>query len=127
MNEPVRVGLIGSAIQASRSPALHMEEARQQGFHLTYTLLDLDEAPEGEAALERLLLEAEHSGFAGVNITHPCKQRVIPYLHELSDDVRALGAVNTVVFREGRRFGHNTDWWGFAEGFRRGMPDASMN
>jgi len=44
-------------------------------------------------------------------------------LDDLSDDARALGAVNTVVFRDGKRIGHNTDWWGFAESFRRGLPD----
>ena len=63
-------------------------------------------------------------GFAGLNITHPCKQAVIPLLHELSPDAQALGAVNTVVLRDGKRVGHNTDWWGFAENFRRGLPDA---
>jgi shikimate dehydrogenase len=52
---------------------------------------------------------------------------VIPLLHELSDDARALGAVNTVVLRGGRRIGHNTDWSGFAEGFRRGLPDAKRD
>jgi shikimate dehydrogenase len=47
---------------------------------------------------------------------------VIPLLHDLSPDARALGAVNTVVLRDGRRIGHNTDCSGFAEGFRRGLP-----
>jgi shikimate dehydrogenase len=61
-----------------------------------------------------------------VNITHPVKQLVIPLLHELSEEARALGAVNTVVFKAGRRVGHNTDWFGFAEGFRRGLPGASL-
>jgi shikimate dehydrogenase len=49
---------------------------------------------------------------------------VVPLLDELSPDARALGAVNTVVLREGRRIGHNTDCSGFAESFRRGLPDA---
>jgi shikimate dehydrogenase len=63
-------------------------------------------------------------GFDGLNVTHPCKQAIIPLLHELSEDARALGAVNTVALRGGRRVGHNTDWWGFAESFRRNLPDA---
>jgi shikimate dehydrogenase len=63
-------------------------------------------------------------GFAGVNVTYPCKQSVIPLLHELSPDAAALGAVNTVLFRDGHRIGHNTDWWGFAESFRHELPDA---
>jgi shikimate dehydrogenase len=48
---------------------------------------------------------------------------VVPLLHELSPDAAALGAVNTVVLRDGRRIGHNTDCSGFAEAFRRGLPD----
>jgi shikimate dehydrogenase len=119
-------GLVGASIQASRSPWLHMEEARALGLALTYTLFDLELQPEGNGALARLLDEAEARGFLGVNITHPVKQLVIPLLHELSDDARALGAVNTVVFKAGRRIGHNTDWFGFAEGFRRGLPGAAL-
>jgi shikimate dehydrogenase len=73
-----------------------------------------------------LLSSAERVGFAGLNITHPCKQAVLPLLTDLSEDARALGAVNTVVLREGRRSGHNTDWLGFAAGFRQGLPGASV-
>jgi shikimate dehydrogenase len=72
------------------------------------------------------LTAAERLGFAGLNITHPCKQAVIPYLHELSPDARALGAVNTVLLRDGRRVGCNTDWYGFAENFRRGLPNVPL-
>ncbi len=123
----IHTGLIGSGIQASGSPRLHMEEARQLGLSLQYELLDLDQAPEREGALERLLLAAEQRGFAGVNITYPCKQRVIQYLHGLSDDARALGAVNTVVFSSGKRIGYNTDWRGFAAGFRLGLPGVKLD
>src|SRR6478752_10221076 len=62
-------------------------------------------------------------GLDGLNITYPCKQTVIPLLDELSEDARNLGAVNTVVLKDGRRVGHNTDWWGFAESFRRELAD----
>jgi shikimate dehydrogenase len=73
--------------------------------------------------LPRLIDSAELLGFAGLNITHPCKQAVIPLLHELSEDARAIGAVNTVRFANGRRLGFNTDAQGFAESFQRGLPD----
>ncbi len=52
---------------------------------------------------------------------------MIPLLDELSPDAQALGAVNTVVLRDGRRRGENTDWWGFAEAFRRNMADAALD
>lgn len=119
----VLVGLIGQGIQASRSPALHEHEGAAQGLRLVYRLIDLDRLGLGLEALPELLTAAERLGFSGLNITFPAKQAVIPLLHELSADARALGAVNTVVLREGRRIGHNTDCSGFAEAFRRGLPD----
>jgi shikimate dehydrogenase len=122
----ILVGLIGLGIGASGSPALHMEEAAALGLNLRYTLFDLDHEPGGAAALERLLKQARQAGYAGVNITHPCKQQVIALLDELSEDARALGAVNTVVFGANRCVGHNTDWWGFAEGFRRGLSGVGL-
>lgn len=120
------VGLIGAGIQASRSPALHEHEAAAQGLRYWYRLIDLDTPALGAATLADLVTAAERMGFAGLNITHPMKQAVIPLLTDLSDDAHALGAVNTVVFRNGRRIGHNTDWWGFAESFRRGLAGAGI-
>jgi shikimate dehydrogenase len=120
----VLTGLIGKGIGASRSPALHEREGAEQGLRLVYRLIDLDVLRLGPEALPELLLAASRLGFAGVNITFPCKQAVIPFLDELSTDAAALGAVNTVVLKDGRRIGHNTDCSGFAEGFRRGLPDA---
>lgn len=120
------LGLIGSGIQASRTPAMHEREAAEHGLTCLYQLIDLDEAGRGPGALAELLSAAERVGFAGVNITHPCKQAVLSLLTDLSDDARALGAVNTVVLRGGRRWGHNTDWLGFAAGFRQGLQGAAI-
>lgn len=127
MHPPVLVGLIGEGIQASRSPLLHEAEARAAGLRYFYHLIDLQKLDIASDALPLLLDAAQLLGFAGVNVTHPCKQSVIPFLDELSEAAQAIGAVNTVVFSEGRRIGHNTDWWGFAESFKRGLADASLN
>ncbi|CAH0282733.1 shikimate dehydrogenase [Roseomonas sp. CECT 9278] len=123
----VLAGLIGAGIQASRTPALHEREGAEQGLRLIYRIIDLDPLRVGVEALPDLLTAAERMGFAGLNITYPCKQAVIALLHELSPDARALGAVNTVVLRDGRRIGHNTDGSGFAEGFRRGLPGVARS
>lgn len=122
----VRVGLIGAGIQASRSPALHRAEGAANGLDLSYRLFDLDRHAAGADALPDLLAAAEAEGYAGLNITHPCKQRVLDHLDTLSEEARALGAVNTVLFRDGGRIGHNTDWWGFWQSMRRGLPDAAL-
>lgn len=119
------MGLIGAGIQASRSPAMHMEEASALGMRLQYELFDLDRLG-GAGALEELLRQCEQDGFAGVNITHPCKQAVLAHLQELSAEARLIGAVNTVLFAQGRRIGHNTDWIGFAEALRRGLANAPL-
>jgi shikimate dehydrogenase len=122
-----RVGLIGRGIQESKSPAMHRAEAAAQGFDLTYELLDLDQRGLENAGLVQLLEEAEARGFAGLNITYPCKQAVIPLLDKLSEEAQTIGAVNTVQFLEGRRIGYNTDAWGFEESFRRSMPGAALD
>ncbi|AZO22484.1 shikimate dehydrogenase [Mesorhizobium sp. M1E.F.Ca.ET.045.02.1.1] len=121
------VGLIGADIQMSKSPALHEMEGRRQGLDYRYELLDFAERGLPASALPDLLDEEEQRGFAGSNITHPCKQTVIAHLNRLSEDAEMLGAVNTVVFRNGERIGHNTDWYGFYENFQRGLPDVAKS
>lgn len=121
------IGLIGTGIQSSRAPFMHETEAEAQGLRLIYKLIDLDLLGLGNDALPDLLTAAERMGFNALNITHPCKQAVVPLLHELSDDARSLGAVNTIQLRNGRRIGHNTDWFGFAENLRRTLPDVAMD
>jgi shikimate dehydrogenase len=120
------LGLIGSGILQSRSPALHQGAADDLGGMAIYRLLDLEALGLGMEALAELLVNAERFGFAGLNITFPCKQAVIPHLGALSPEAEALGAVNTVVFRDGRRIGHNTDWFGYAEALRRELPKADL-
>lgn len=120
-------GLIGYGIQGSLTPAMHEQEGAAQGLRYVYRRIDLQALGLGVEALPELLTAVERTGFNGLNITFPCKQAIIPLLHELSDDAAALGAVNTVVLRDGRRIGHNTDASGFAEGFRRGLPDVALD
>ena len=120
------LGLVGAGIQGSLSPRLHEEEARQQGLQLHYQLIDLDRTGASPDDLPLLLNAARTMGFAGLNITYPCKQAILPWLDELSDEARAIGAVNTVVLRDGRCVGHNTDCSGWTWGFQRQLPDADL-
>ncbi|GAA3002192.1 shikimate dehydrogenase [Streptosporangium longisporum] len=116
-------GLIGSGIGPSFSPPLHEREAAHHGLRYVYRLLDTDVLGTDVGDLVRT---ARRFGYDGLNITHPCKQAVIPHLDGLSADARTLGAVNTVVFEKDRAIGHNTDWTGFRESFTRGLPDAPI-
>ena len=123
----VVVGLIGRGIQASKTPFMHEREGARVGIPYTYVLIDFDALGLGDDDLGAMLEQAERLGFAGVNVTHPFKQSVIAHLGALSPEAAAIGAVNTVVFAGGRRTGHNTDCWGFAESFREGLAGVPMD
>lgn len=114
-------GLIGNGIGASRSPWLHEREADAQGVRLVYALYDLAGSGASDLPLAALLEAAKLTGFAGLNVTHPYKQRVMRFLDELSDEASRIGAVNTIQIVDGRTTGYNTDYLGFAEGLRRGL------
>ncbi|MER6348060.1 shikimate dehydrogenase [Streptomyces sp. NPDC001595] len=120
------VGLIGSGIGPSLSPALHQREADRQGLRYLYRLIDIDTLGAPPEAVGDLVRAARDLGFDGLNITHPCKQLVLGHLDDLAPQAEALGAVNTVVFEDGRAVGHNTDVTGFAASFARGLPDAPL-
>jgi shikimate dehydrogenase len=120
------LGLVGAGIQRSMSPAMHEEEGHHHGLRVHYQLIDLDAAGVGPEVLPELMRVVRVMGFAGLNITYPCKQSIIPLLDSLSEEARAIGAVNTVV-REGERLvGHNTDGSGWSWGFRRALPKADL-
>ncbi|HWC83131.1 MAG TPA: shikimate dehydrogenase [Pseudonocardiaceae bacterium] len=121
------VGLIGSGIAPSLTPALHEREADELGLRYLYRRLDIDALGLPPTAVGDLLSAARLTGYRGLNITHPCKQLVLPFLDELSAEARALGAVNTVVFEADAIIGHNTDAPGFAAGLRRGLPGVRMD
>ncbi len=126
-DDKLLVGLIGAGIQRSLSPAMHEEEARHHGLRLHYQLIDLDAAPRRPPELPALLSAIQAIGFGGVNVTFPCKQAIVPLLDALSPDAQAMGAVNTVVIRDGRMVGHNTDGSGWTWGFRRSLPGADLS
>jgi len=126
-NNRFQVGLVGAGIQHSSSPSMHVDEGKALGLQISYELLDFDLIQGGAERLPALLDQAEQRGFSGLNITYPSKQAVIPLLDELAPEARALHSVNTVLFRGGKRIGHNTDWWGFAESFKRDMSDVKTD
>ena len=92
------VGLIGTNIGQSLSPFLHEDAFAAAGVIGHYHLMDVS-VLQGRR-LEDLLAAARTAGFAGVNVTHPFKEAVIPLLDTVSAEAREIGAVNTVVFVE---------------------------
>lgn len=122
----VRIGLLGRGIGSSLSPIMHRTEGRRLGLDYCYDLVDFDRLGLEDADLGAVLRRAQSLGFAGLNITYPFKQAIVPLLDGLSPEADAIGAVNTVVLREGSRLGHNTDCWGFAQSLRLGLGHVAL-
>lgn len=93
-------GLLGRKLGHSYSPQIHA----LLGTY-SYRLMELEPEAVGP------FLKA--GAFTGLNVTIPYKKTVIPYLDALSPEAKRLGAVNTILRREGRLIGHNTDYFGF--------------
>jgi shikimate dehydrogenase len=120
----VLVGLVGEGIGRSLTPTLHEREADRRGLRLLYTIIDSGERSVQASNLSELLRWAADLGYRGLNVTHPFKQEILPLLDQLSSEARAVGAVNTIVFDDGRSTGYNTDWSGFIRGYERDFADA---
>ena len=117
----VTIGLVGRGIGASLSPLMHEHEGLRLGLDYRYHLIDFDRLGLGDENLGAVLDEARLLGFAGLNVTYPFKQAILPLLDAIGPDAAAIGAVNTVVFGDTGTMGHNTDCWGFARSFREGL------
>ena len=122
----VLAGLIGRGILESRTPWMHECEAEAQGLRMVYSLIDFSDRGWADADLGAALDAAQRIGFAGLNVTFPFKQAVVPLLDELSPQAAAIGAVNTIAFRQGRRIGYNTDVSGFAAAFLDKLDGAAL-
>jgi shikimate dehydrogenase len=105
-------GLIGAPIAQSASPAMHERAAEALGIRGHYQLIEV--AGADATGLGMMLEGVRRLGFAGVNVTYPYKEAVVPLLDELAPGAAAMGAVNTIVVRGSRLIGHNTDTTGFA-------------
>lgn len=123
----ILAGLVGSGIGLSRTPAMHEAEGAANGIRYVYRLFDIDRIGRSALTIGDMVKSAENCGFSGLNVTYPFKLEVMEHLDDLSENAHAVGAVNTVVFRDGKRIGHNTDLWGFAESFRQTMSGAAVD
>jgi shikimate dehydrogenase len=113
-------GLIGSAVSHSFSKQYFDEKFFREGLRdHRYELFQLNDISE----LEDLIKNTK--GLAGLNVTLPYKEKVIPYLDELSPDSKKIGAVNVIQFKDGKRYGYNTDADAFCETLDRWLPQKS--
>jgi shikimate dehydrogenase len=123
----ILVGLIGQGVKPSLTPEMHEREALRQGLRYVYKTIDLDNDQTDPTHLRQLLAYAIRLGFDGLNVTHPVKQAMVPLVDEVTPNVAAIGALNTVVIADGRTVGHNTDITGFDAAFRAGLGDVRLD
>lgn len=111
----MKAALIGEKTSGSLTPKLHEQEAKAQGFAYSYDRIDPSETHPDLKNVSDCLEWAEARGLAGVNVTFPFKNDAVACVDELSPTAKKLASVNTVVFHDGRRIGHNTDHSGFSK------------
>ncbi len=112
---PQRLGIIGHPIGHSISPVFQQAALDDIGFDGTYQAWDVAQEDVGN-----FVQGLREPGTLGINVTVPHKEAVIPFLDEVDDWASTAGAVNTIVNREGRLTGHNTDGIGFLRALREG-------
>lgn len=119
---PIRLGLIGDNIAKSQSPRLHRLAGAQNGRRVTYDQLVPAELGKD---FDALFADVAAADYRGVNVTYPYKERAAAKVIVEDPLVRAIGAVNTVVFDDGGPHGFNTDYSGFMAAYRRVRGDAA--
>jgi shikimate dehydrogenase len=123
----LQAGLIGRGIGSSRSPRIHEAEAAALGTSMNYRLIDFTALELDDAELAQIVRKHNDLGHTGSNVTFPFKQAVMSSCDTLSDAATILGAVNTLVFRDGRVRGENTDWVGFTWLIEREIGSVAAN
>jgi shikimate dehydrogenase len=98
-------GILGRPVAHSLSPAMHNAAFRHLGVNAIYVAFPVTDLCKAVAGIKGL-------GIGGVSVTIPFKEEIIPLLDELDSRAAEIGAVNTVVTRNGRLTGYNTDWLG---------------
>ena len=98
-------GILGRPVTHSLSPAMHNAAFAYLGINAVYVPFPVTDLPQAVAGLRGLAI-------GGASVTIPFKEEVIPLLYELDPQAARMGAVNTVVNRDGRLMGYNTDWLG---------------
>jgi shikimate dehydrogenase len=117
----IRLGLIGDNITRSKSPMLHRTAGRLCGLDVSYDrLIPKDLGLSFDAVFD----QSQATGYRGINITYPYKEIVTTRVTIPDPLVKAIGAVNTVVFETSGPVGYNTDYSGFMAAYRAAFGDS---
>lgn len=106
--------VLANPIKHSLSPFIHNLAFEKTSINAVYLAWEVAKADVADS-----LANIKRYDMLGMNVSMPYKQLVLPYLDELSPEAQLIGAVNTLVPRDGRLIGHNTDGWGFFQSLRQ--------
>jgi shikimate dehydrogenase len=109
--------LLGAPISHALSPRLHRFWLKKHGIDGAYDAVEC-----AAAELPKTLARLMEDGFAGCNLTLPLKEQALSLMDVLDDSARHVGAVNTVVFKDGKKIGYNSDGFGFIESLKAQRP-----
>lgn len=118
----LKLGLIGDNIGPSRAPLLHEMAGKLSNLTISYERLVPRELGAG---FDEILAECEASGFRGINVTYPYKELAAGRVKIADPVVRAMGAVNTIIFEPSGPMGFNTDYSGMIAAYRGVLGDRS--
>ena len=116
----IKTGVVGWPISHSLSPRLHGFWLKKYGLSGDYQAYAVQ--PDN---LEEFLKTLSEQGISGLNFTVPHKEIIFPFLDEVDETARRIGAVNVVSLRDGRLHGTNTDGYGFVTNLKETAPDWS--
>lgn len=105
----MKLALIGGKLTHSYSAIIHDLFFKYTGLKGTYELIEINDALKIGMAMNNF----ESEGYTGINVTIPHKQKILEYVTDLSEEVSKLEAANTILFKDGKRFAYNTDYFGF--------------
>jgi len=113
ISPPIRLGVLGDPVAHSLSPEMQNAALQESQIPMQYARFQI--APDELETAIRLLRELE---FVGLNLTVPHKMAALAFVDEVEEQATKIGAINTVVFREAKSLGWNTDGPGFARAIR---------
>lgn len=105
-----KYGLLGKSLSHSFSKGFFTKYFTENDIKAVYSNFEIAQIDEVKSILE--------SDIHGLNVTIPYKEAIIPFLDEITDDAKQIGAVNVVQFKNGKTIGHNTDAFGFAQSIK---------
>lgn len=117
----IRACVIGFPVKHSLSPHVHGYWLKEYGINGEYNLEEI--SPED---LEETFRELADMGYAGCNVTVPHKETVLDLVDVADEAAQRIGAVNTVIFRDGKSVGTNTDAYGFMRNLKQQVPDLDL-